>query len=132
MRNSNLFALRGRTTADITLKQTEEGVPFCHFTLAVDRPYRKDVPREADFFYLTAYRGTAEFLSNHTNKGTALGITGELRVRQWDDEQGKHRSHVAMIVDNVEFAGAKSKDDGEEKKTAAVVTPDADDDDLPF
>ena len=134
MRNSNLFVLRGRTTADITLEQTESGVPFCHFTLAVDRAYRKDAERKTDFFYLTAYRATAEFLAKHVPKGTALGITGELRVRQWEDEQGNHRSKVDMLVDSVEFAGSRQKDAaGPAKETGAAPAASADeDDDLPF
>jgi len=135
MRNSNLFTLRGRTTADIVLKHTANEVPFCNFTLAVDRAYRKDAQRETDFFYLTAYRGTAEFLARNTSKGTALGVSGELRVRQWEDEQGNHRSHVDLIADDVEFAGAKQRA-GEETAKESGVSEDAaasqDDDDLPF
>lgn len=135
MRNSNLFTLRGRTTADIVLKYTANEVPFCNFTLAVDRAYRKDAQRETDFFYLTAYRGTAEFLARNASKGAALGVSGELRVRQWEDEQGNHRSHVDLIVDDVEFAGAKQRTGEETGRGGGTPEDEAaaqDDDGLPF
>ena len=137
MRSSNMFILRGRTTADIELKQSGD-LTYCNFSVAVDRPYRKDKERETDFIYLTAYRGTAEFLANYVGKGTMIGVTGEIRTRTWEDD-GQKRSRTDFIVDEVEFAGPKQSSDAPStpakqsapKTKSAPVDEDADDD-LPF
>lgn len=136
MRSSNMFVLRGRTTADIELKQAGD-IPVCNFSIAVDRPYRKDKERETDFIYLTAYRAKAEFLANYVSKGTMIGVTGEIRTRKWEDKDGNNRTSTDFIVDEIEFAGPKSNgtsaNDGASVATAAPATSFADDDnDLPF
>lgn len=141
MRSSNMFVLRGRTTADIELKQAGD-VSVCNFSLAVDRPYRKDKETETDFIYLTAYRHTAEFLANHVSKGTMVGVSGEIRVRTWEDQEGNKRSRVDLVVDDVEFAGPKHsrnedsaspvKQSASRAKSAPANIHDDADDELPF
>ena len=143
MRSSNMFVLRGRTTADIELKQAGD-IPVCNFSIAVDRPYRKGKDRETDFIYLTAYRSTAEFLANYVSKGTMIGVCGEIRTRQWEDQEGNRKSRTDLIVEEVEFAGQKQGSSEEtdsrpetptpKSKTSAPIDVDADDvdDELPF
>lgn len=139
MRNSNLFTLRGRTTADIELKKTGNDIPVCNFTLAVDRPYRKDKDKETDFMYVTAYRNTAEFVSKYVPKGTMIAVSGEIRMHTWEQE-GQRRSRVDLIAEDVEFAGPKqsgSSSEGDTERTSsraasAPVSVSAEDDVLPF
>lgn len=136
MRNSNFFTLRGRTCNDIELKQTND-FSVCNFKLAVDRPYRKDKERETDFFYVTAYRSSAEFMAKYVQKGTMIAVTGELRVHNWEDD-GLKKSRVELIAEQIEFAGPKasSSEDGVEKPMKKQAVPEDievdEPDDLPF
>ena len=137
MRNSNMFTLRGRTTADIEVKQTND-FSVCNFTLAVDRPYRKDKERQADFIRLVAYRATADFLGKYVPKGTMIAVAGEIRTRSWE-EDGAKRYATDFVAESVEFAepkgGAKSDsgDGSTETPVSAPAAADPDSDDfLPF
>lgn len=141
MRNSNMFTLRGRTTADIEVKQPGD-FSVCNFTLAVDRPYRKDKERQADFIRLVAYRGTADFLGKYVAKGTMIAVAGEIRTRSWEEDGNKHYA-TDLVVEEVEFAetkggaknSSKTADEGETAaRPASAPATEVDDssDELPF
>lgn len=137
MRYSNMFGFIGRTTADIELKQAGE-VPMCEFTLAVDRPYRKDKEKETDFFRLKAFRGKAEFISKHIPKGTLISVMGSVTTNSWEDKDGNKRYSTDFIVDDVDFVGpkntGKTSDEGATEKpvSAPAVADDDSSDELPF
>ena len=139
MRNSNMFQFIGRTTADIELKSAGE-IPMCEFTLAVNRPYRKDKEQETDFFRLKAFRAKAEFISKYVAKGTLIAVMGSVSTHSWEDKDGNKRYSTDFVVDEVEFVGPKAagkSDEGEAvtpsaKPAAAPVAADDADDDLPF
>ena len=65
----NKVILMGRLTADPELRQTTSGISTCRFSVAVDRPYRKDQERQADFIRVNTWRQTAEFVSRYFSKG---------------------------------------------------------------
>ena len=137
MRYSNMFGFIGRTTADVELKQAGE-IPMCEFTIAVDRPYRKDKEKEADFIRLKAFRGTAEFISKHIHKGTLISAVGSVSTNSWEDKDGNKRYSTDFIVDDVDFVGpkntGKTSDEGAtEKPVSAPAAEDPNSDDfLPF
>ena len=137
MRYSNMFGFIGRTTADIELKQAGE-IPMCEFTIAVDRPYRKDKEKETDFIRLKAFRAKAEFLSKHVAKGTLISAMGSVSTNSWEDKDGNKRYSTDFVVDDVEFVGpkntGKTSDEGATEKPVSTpaVADDDSSDELPF
>lgn len=137
MRHSNMFGFIGRTTADIELKQAGE-VPMCEFTLAVNRPYRKDKEQEADFIRLKAFRNEAEFISKYVSKGALISAVGSVATSSWEDKEGNKRYGTDFVVSKVEFVGpknnGKTSDEGaiEKPVSAPVVADDDSSDELPF
>ena len=103
----NLAVLIGRLTADAELKTTTNGVSVTSFSIAVDRPYRKDEERQADFINIVAWRGTAEFISRHFKKGDQIGIEGSIQTRRYTDKDGNKRTVFEVIANNVHFIGAR-------------------------
>lgn len=63
----------GNIASDLELKQTPGGVSVLRFTLAVKRPFKKDV---TDFFRCVAWRGDAENISRYFKKGDYIAIKG--------------------------------------------------------
>lgn len=105
----NYVVLMGRLTADPELRQTNEGVPFCNFTVAVERDYRKDAETKTDFIPVTAWRGTAEFIERNFAKGQMIAVHGRLRVNNYEKD-GEKRFITSVAADNLFFAGeSKSK-----------------------
>ena len=63
--NFNKVIIGGRLTADPELKTTPSGISVVSFTVAVNRRFGSKTGEEstADFFNVTAWRQTAEFVS---------------------------------------------------------------------
>lgn len=117
----NKVILLGNVCKDPELKYTSSNKPVVTFSLAINREFGEGT----DFFTLQAWNNTAEFISKYFRKGSRLAIVGRLQNRTWQDNEGKNHNVTEIIVENVDFA---------EKKEKENVTPieDIGDDDLPF
>lgn len=105
----NVVALMGRLVRDPELKTTQSGNSVCTFSIAVDRSYTaKDEERKADFFTITAWRQTAEFICKYFQKGSLIAIEGSLQTRQYQDKNGNNRTATEVLVSRVSFAGSKA------------------------
>lgn len=105
----NRIALMGRLATPVTIRTTQSGIPVANFRIAVERNYtaQNGGERETDFFDVTAWRGTAEFISKHFTKGQMLALEGRLETRGWTDRDGHKRTSVEIVAENVHFAGYK-------------------------
>lgn len=108
--NFNKVILGGRLTADPELKQTTSGVNVVSFKIAVNRRYTgKDAQQqEADFFNITAWRSTAEFVSRYFKKGSAICVVGSIQNRSYTDQQGQRRVFTDIVADEVQFVDSRS------------------------
>ena len=104
----NRIILMGRLTKDPELKNTQSGVTMCRFSIAVDRAYSKGQEKQTDFFDITAWRQTAEFVSKYFSKGKCILIEGKLQNNNYTDQNGVKQYRNAIIADNVAFCGDKS------------------------
>jgi single-strand DNA-binding protein len=100
----NSIILLGRTTAPIELKQTQAGKSVSTFSLAVKRPFTKDV---TDFHTICAWDKQAELLSKYVGKGDQICIRGHLTTRSWEDQQGNKRYATEVVASEVTFCEAK-------------------------
>lgn len=139
----NSIIIMGRLVADPELRTTQSGVSTCSFRVAVDRNYAKQgEEKQTDFFDVTTWRNTAEFVSRYMTKGSPVAIQGSMQSRKWQDKDGNNRISWEVQADNVYFAEGKknsgatyptpqtasTETDAAEGEFAAVPT----DDDLPF
>lgn len=138
--NFNKVIMGGRMTADAELKQTQNGTSVTTFSIAVNRRYSKDAQQNiADFFNVTAWRQTAEFVSQYFKKGSSICIVGTLQNRSWTDQQGQKHYATDIIADEVMFVDSKS-DNAQNSQPNYNLYQQAqpnfeemkDDDDLPF
>lgn len=105
----NVVAIQGRLTHDPELKTTPNGVSVCSFRIACERNYSsKGEERKADFFTITAWRQTAEFVCKYFQKGSMIAIEGSLQTRQYQDQQGSNRTVVEIVANNVSFCSGKA------------------------
>ena len=107
----NLVVLTGRLTADAELRYTQNDVPVCSFTIAVDRRYKAGEDKQADFINIVAWRQTAEFVAKHFKKGSMIGIEGAIQTRKYvDKETGKNRTAFEVVANNVQFIESKKSE----------------------
>lgn len=141
--NFNKIILGGRLCTDPELSTTPNGIKVTKFTLAVNR--RSGSEQVTDFFYVTAWRGTAEFITRFFRKGACICIVGSVQTRTWTDDHGNKRNATDVVADEAMFVDGKS--DGAAPGTAANTAPPSympdaysaptfdeitDDDDIPF
>lgn len=128
----NNIAIHGRLTADPELKQTQSGVPFCNFTVAVDRSYKQGDERQTDFFNCIAWRGLAEMIASYFSKGREIVVHGEMNNNPYEKD-GQTVSWWQLKVNGVDFCG-KKEDNGQAQAQANVPNgfQPVQDEDIPF
>lgn len=104
----NKVILMGRLVADPETRYTQSNIPMTRFRLAVNRPGRSQEGQpNADFFQITAWRATAEFVGKYFRKGQQVLIEGYLRNNSWTDQQGNKRYNDEIHAEQVYFADSK-------------------------
>ncbi len=135
----NKVELLGRLTRDPELRTTSNGISVLSFSIAVDRRFKnKDGEKEVDFINCVAWRQTAEFISKYFTKGKMIAVCGTLQTRTWEEQDGKKRYAMDVLVEEAYFAGssndAKPKPQSTMEDIPEGFAPydDGSEDDLPF
>lgn len=100
----NYFVILGRLTRD---PEAKEGVT--RFTVAVDRPTRKDEEKAADFIQVTCFGKTAEIVGRYLTKGRQVGVEGHIRTGVYDKKDGHRAYFTDLIADKVSFIDRAEK-----------------------
>jgi len=113
----NKVILMGRLTADPEMKQTQNGIPTCRFSVAINRPFtpKDGGERQADFINVVAWRQTAEFVARYFSKGKMILVEGTLRNNNWTDNNGVKHYTNDIIAENVSFCGDKNPNGGQQQ-----------------
>ena len=145
----NLTILEGRLTRDPELRKTQSGIAVATFTVACDRPKRKDAEQQADFINVVVWQKSAEFLTNYFHKGDGIQVQGRIQTRSYDDKNGNKVFVTEVVAYNINFpltSKAKSNANTASTNRTNTANPvptiedpfvdtnsvDISDDDLPF
>lgn len=116
----NRTILMGRLTADPELRQTQNGIAMCRFSIAVERSYaRQGEERQTDFFNVTCWRQTAEFVCCYFSKGRMIHVEGKLQNDNYTDQNGVKHYSTNIIADNISFCGDKRQNNGYSEGSAS-------------
>ena len=119
----NKVILVGRLARDPELRTTGSGLPVCSFSVACDRRYVKQgEERKADFINCIAWRQTGESIAKFFQKGNRIALEGTLQTRSWQDNEGKTRYAMEVVVDSWEFAQSKNETTGGFSASAAPAS----------
>lgn len=104
----NRVVLIGRLTRDPELRFTQSGIAVCTFSLAVDRNFKSaSGERETDFIDIVVWRQQGENCANYLSKGKLAAVDGQLRVRNYETQDGQKRRAYEVVADNVRFLSPK-------------------------
>lgn len=103
----NKVFLMGRLTKTPELKTTTSGISCCRFSIAVDRYNKNSEEKKADFFNVTAWRGTADFVAKYFTKGRMIFVEGDLMNNDYTDNNGVKHYSMTVNAQNVSFCGDK-------------------------
>ena len=118
----NKLVITGRLTRDPEVKAIGENNMVAKFTVAVNRNYKdKDGNRPADFIPCEAFGKTAEFISNYVTKGRLVEVDGEMRVDQYQNEEGENRTFTKCHVNSLNVLDSVKTADGESTATNTEI-----------
>ena len=106
--NLNKVILGGRVASEPEQKQTPSGVSVVTYSMAVGRRFvTAGQERETDFFRVTAWQSTADFIARYFHKGDAICITGRIQNRSWTDQSGQKHYITEIIAEEANFVENK-------------------------
>ncbi|MBA3725556.1 MAG: single-stranded DNA-binding protein [Armatimonadetes bacterium] len=123
MSSINSVTMTGRLTRDPELRTTTTGKQVVGFGIAVEKRFKPQDPNEkdADFFNVTAWNQTAEFVANYASKGRMIGVQGRLQTRKYTNKDGVEVNTFEIVADNVVLLDRPRDDAG--GQPAAVGAP---------
>ena len=117
-----------RLTRDPELKYTPSGKSVCNFSGASSQNYKSgegEKKETVSFFDFQVWGKLGEVINEYAKKGMRLAIDGKLQQQRWDDQDGKKRAKIEIVVENFQFLDGK-KESSESKR------PEPDEHDNPF
>ena len=134
--NFNKVIIGGRLTSEPELKTTQSGISVTTFSVAVNRKTKPGEEQKADFFNVTAWRATADFVARYFKKGSSICIVGTLQNSTWTDQNNQKHYKTDIVADEVMFVDSKSNSEPAQSSYGQQTVPKFEtlpqDADLPF
>ncbi|MBL1319613.1 MAG: single-stranded DNA-binding protein [Methylophaga sp.] len=104
----NQYSFTGRIGKDSETRFTQGGMAICSFSVAVDYGYGEN--KGTNWLRCSLFGKRAEGkLPQYLVKGTQVAISGELRIREYDDKDGNKRTSVEVSVDKLDLIGGNQE-----------------------
>ena len=116
--SENSVTLVGNLTDDPELRFTAQGAAVANFRIAVSKRIRDPQTNEwkdgdTSFFRVNVWRQLAENVAESLQRGTRVIVTGTLKMRQWETQEGEKRSVVEVeateVGPSLKWATAKAE-----------------------
>lgn len=128
----------GRLTKDPEIRATQGGIKVAFYTLAIDRPRKRDGSDSgADFIPVKAFDRRAEFAERYLHRGTKMIVSGKIQTGSYTDRNGQRVNTTEIIAEDQEFAESRAASEqtapAPREESSRLNVPDSvDDDGLPF
>lgn len=104
--SENSVTLVGNLTEDPELRYTSQGTAVTNFRIAVNRRVKDAATGEwkdgdASYFRVNCWRDLAEHVADSLRKGTRVLVTGTLKMREWETQEGEKRTAVEIEATEV-------------------------------
>lgn len=107
----NSVVLIGRLTKDPEVRYiTDKQLAVATFTLAIDRPSRKDEEKKADFPRVNVFGKQAENCEKYLKKGMKAAVQGRIQTGSFTNKEGATVYTTDVVADRVEFLEWQKKD----------------------
>ncbi|MDD2217218.1 MAG: single-stranded DNA-binding protein [Eubacteriales bacterium] len=135
----NSVNLIGRLTRDPEVRYVPESqLAVATFSVAIDRPTRKDGTKQTDFPRITVFGKQAENCERYLAKGRLVGIQGRIQTGSYKNKEGQTVYTTDVVADRVEFLewGDKKESPSGDSNSRDFGLPEGfralEDEDMPF
>ena len=112
----NSVIVIGNLTRDPELKATPSGTSVCSLRIAVNDQVKDQASGEwvekANYFNVDVFGRQAETCAQYLTRGRQVAVSGRLRWRQWETQDGQKREAVSIAADRVQFIGPREGGSG--------------------
>lgn len=121
----NRIILIGRLTRDPEIRYTPAGTAVAGFSLASGKTYAVggEKKEQVSYFDCIAWSKLGEIMTEYCKKGHRIAVEGRLQQSRWDDQDGKKRSKVEVVVENFQFLTEKKDGEGQSSSSPAPQSP---------
>ena len=111
----NKIMLVGRLTRDPEIRYSQGGeqTAIARYTLAVNRPFRKNGEQEADFLRCVSFGKTAESAEKYLARGMRVAVEGRIQTGSYTNREGQKVYTTDVVVERQEFL-EKRADSGQQ------------------
>lgn len=107
----NRLTIIGNLTRTPEYRTTDDGIPICTFTVAVNRRVKNGAHPEADYFRVTTWRGTAENCAKYLDKGKKVAVVGRVSAHGYIGNDNSVHASLEVNAEDVEFLTPRGNDD---------------------
>ena len=101
----NKVLIIGRLTRDPETYETNSGIKYSRFTVAVDRRFAEN---QTDFIPVVAWRNQAEFIEKYIKKGSLISVDGRFTSSTYQNSDGQNVTRYEVTADRVESLESRS------------------------
>lgn len=107
----NNVSVIGRITQDLELRATNSGMSDVSMFIAINNGKDQNgEKRPADFPKVYVYDKQAENVANYCHKGSLIAITGRIKTRTWEKEDGTRGYETYILASRVQFLDTKKSE----------------------
>ena len=106
----------GNIVRDIELKQSQSGLSFTSFSIAINRPAKQNGETDTDYINIITFGKQAENLAKYTHKGSKIAVQGRLQTRSYQNAEGKNVYVTEVFANNIQFLDSKSSNEQTSKQ----------------
>lgn len=131
----NAWQFTGNIGKDAESRFLPNGDPVVSFSVGVKSGYGEKAT--TTWARCAMFGKRAESVSPYLTKGQLVGISGEVTLREWNDQQGQKRSSLEVRVNDLTLLGKKDGLQAAQPRQQAPASQQADSfgdfsDDVPF
>lgn len=122
----NRVCLCGRLARDPDLRRTGTGKAVTSFTLAVDRTFKREGEKEADFILCVCWGKVAENTAQYCSKGSLVSADGRLQTRNYQNSKDDTVFVTEVVADSVQFLDTRrTNGQGAQRQAQTTTSPNA-------
>lgn len=91
----------GRLGADPETRYMPDGTAVCNFQMAVG--WKSKEKEGAEWIRVTAFKGLADICGKYLQKGTQVFISGRMRTRKWQGDDGKDKYTTEIVAETMQM-----------------------------
>ncbi len=96
----------GNLGRDPELRYAASGDAIASLSVAVTEKWKNkqgDLQENTEWYRCSAFKKTAELISQYFNKGDQIMLIGRMQTRKWQDKDGNDRYSTELRVDRLVF-----------------------------